>query len=254
MIILFFSHCLNGAVLQHRTKLTKNKSQNLVKEEITFEGLKFLYKTKWKSKDGYEKLSKMSLTLGKDAVPLLLDVMKRSSYPDGNRWIAIFSLTRITGEKSAPVHRKFLKHPNWLMRLGALRCLNILKDQLAQSEYERLLKDPSILVRKQALLNIDQLKLASSSSKIVLMLKDSTNYIQTKNGFSLPTDLIDQVILSLGNLKHRDVRHEFIKMMQNEQNKKLSYALDYSLEKITGLKSPQGDWKQKKQFWGSQTL
>lgn len=216
--------------------------------KISLASLEALYKTIWKSAKDYQLLTQKTLELSSTSVPLLLKVMKNSSYPENNRWMATFNLTRLMGKKTAPVLAKFLNHPHWMMRLAALKCLTLLRQSQMEKEFIRLLRDPSLIIRKQALVSIDQLKLTTAAPYVWQMFKDQDNYSGSNHNL-VKTDLIDQVILTLGNLGHAPAIKPFTLMMQDEKHKELAYVLDYSLEKLTGKTSPPGDWTKKRKFW-----
>ena len=98
----------------HRPSFTVNEQKQSLKT------LDYLFQTDWKKSVDFANLSQKSLSFGPKAVPVLLNVMKKKSYPVKNRWIAMFSLTKLMGKKSSKVLSKFTKHPDWMIRLAAL--------------------------------------------------------------------------------------------------------------------------------------
>ena len=119
---------------------------------------------------------------GGKAVEALVEVMKNGQYPELNRWIATFMLGRIMGKKASPFLVKFLKHPQWSMRVAALKTLLALKDKRFASAYAHALSDKSMLVRKQALENVKKLSLKETAPMVWAMLYDKKNYHFDKNG------------------------------------------------------------------------
>lgn len=208
--------------------------------------LEYLFKTDWKKGIDFANLSKRSLSFGPKAVPVLLNVMKKKSYPVKNRWIAMFSVTKLMGKKSAKVLSKFTKHPDWMMRLGALKCLLFLKEKQFAREYSHLLKDKSQIVRQQALMNIQQLEIKESAPAVSSLLKDITSQSNAGNNLEQMTDM---TIMTLTKFGHKDSIKTMLEMMKNSQFKNNSATIDYSLEKLTGVKSPKGDWNTKLSFW-----
>ncbi len=208
--------------------------------------LDYLFKTEWKKSVDFANLSQKSLVHGPKAVPVLLNVMKKKSYPVKNRWIAMFSLTKLMGKKSSKVLSKFTKHPDWMMRLGALKCLLFLKEKQYSQEYISLLKDKSLIVRQQALKNIHQLEIKESAPAVNSLLKDITS--QSSTGSNLE-EMTDMTIMTLTKFNHKDSIKTLVEMLKSSHFKNNSATIDYSLEKLTGIKSPNGDWNAKLSFW-----
>jgi len=212
--------------------------------------LEHLFKIDWKKSVDFATLSKQSLAYGPKAVPVLLNVMKKKSYPVKNRWIAMFSLTKLMGKKSSKILSKFMKHPDWMMRLGALKCLLFLKEKQYAPDYNSLLKDKSLIVRQQALTNIHQLEIKESAPAVSTLLREITTQNNTNTSLDQMTDM---TIVTLAKFGHKPSIKTMIDMLKNSQFKNNSATIDYSLEKLTGVKSPKGDLSSKLSFWNSYT-
>lgn len=158
----------------------------------------------------------------------------------------MFSMTKLMGKKSAKVLSKFTKHPDWMMRLGALKCLLFLKEKQFANEYAALLKDNSLIVRQQALTNIHQLEIKEKAKAVSLLLNDIKLQSSNNSGFEQMTDM---TIMTLAKFQHKDSIKTLLEMLKQQQFKNNSAAIDYSLEQLTGLKSPKGDWNSKVSFW-----
>lgn len=207
-----------------------------------------LLKTEWKKSVDFASLSQKTLSFGPKAVPVLLHAMKRKSYPVQNRWIAMFSLTKLMGKNSSKVLSKFTKHPDWMMRLGALKCLLFLKEKKYSTSYAALLKDNSLVVRQQALKNIHHLELRESSHAVNSLLSDLS-----KQDSANRDQMTDLAVVTLAKLGHKESIPTLVKMLKLQQFKKNSAAIDFSLELLTGKKSPAGDLSSKVTFWSQKT-
>lgn len=194
------------------------------------------------------KLKKRTLTYSGKAIPSLIKVMKSDQYPDKNRWVATFLVGRIMGKKSAAFLAKFLNHPSWVMRMASLKTLLVLKETQFANEYAKALKDGSLLVRKQALENIRKLNLTAKAPQVWSMLYDKRNYYAPKDGSKKRTNIISDVIETVGDLKFKDARAPLLSMIQKDKYKDIFEEIDYSLGKIIGKKSPE-DSEMKKRFW-----
>jgi HEAT repeat protein len=199
-----------------------------------------------------------TLKQGGQSVEALIEVMKNGKYPDKNRWMATFLLGQIMGEKSAPFLSKFLQHPHWVMRMASLKTMLALKQKSYGRQYATLLKDDSFIVRSQALDNIRTLKTAEAAPQVWAMLYDKKNYYQpTMNGKPLKakrSNIIKNVILTVGDLKFEKARLPLIKMIQKDRYNDIFNEMDMSLSKITGLTSPKGEQGKKRIFWQRMAL
>lgn len=194
------------------------------------------------------RLKKQTLTYSGKAVPALIQVMKSDQYPDKNRWVATFLVGRIMGKKSSPFLAKFLKHPNWIMRMASLKTLLALKEKRFGDAYAKALKDQSFIVRKQALHNIKTLELKDKAAHVWSMLYDKRNYYLPKDGQKKRTNLIKEAIKTVGDLKFEKALTPLLSMAQKEKYEDIFNEIDYSLSKILGKKSPE-DTRLKKRYW-----
>ncbi len=218
------------------------RSQTAVKEIILSEFKKEL------SNKEVMNLKKQVLSYSGKAIPALIDVMKTGTYPDKNRWVATFLVGRIMGKKSSPFLAKFLKHPNWVLRMASLKTLLALKEKKYSSLYGKALSDNSFIVRKQALDNIRLLEAQDQAPYVWSMLYDKRNYYAPKDGSKKRTNLIKQAIRTVGELKFDKAKKPLLSMIQKDKYKDIYNAIDYSLSKITGKKSPE-DHAMKMRFW-----
>src|SRR5690606_4380601 len=166
--------------LKSKIKPTAKTSEKIEKPiEVAFNSALPLleqYKQHY-SKAGMERLKEATLNAKFDAVPVLTQVMKDSSFPDKNRWIATSLLGRIMGVKSADYISKFSEHPNWMMRLASLKTLLSLNQTQYKGIYAKALKDSSLIVRYQALENIAIMKIDDLAPHVWAMLYDKSNYV-----------------------------------------------------------------------------
>lgn len=211
------------------------------------------YMINYSDKNQIASLKNETLKHGGQSVEALIEVMKNGKYPDKNRWVATFLLGQIMGDKSAPFLAKFLKHPNWVMRMASLKTMLALKQNEYGSHYAQLLSDDSFIVRSQALDNIRSMKIAHSAPQVWAMLYDKKNYYQpTMNGKALKSkrsNIIKSVILTVGDLKFEQAKLPLIKMIQKDKYNDIFNEMDLALSKITGKKSPGNDHKAKRIFW-----
>lgn len=186
------------------------------------------------------------------AVPTLIKVMKESKFPEQNRWHATMLLAQVMGKKSAPFIAKFTDHPHWMMRVAALKALLGLKQSDYTAVYSKALKDPSLIVRVQALDNISQMKITSLAPQVWNMMYDQTNYTGEK-GSRKRTSIVKSIIRTLGDVKYSEAKKPLAKLIQKPKYQDLIEDIDYSLEKITGEKSP-NSVEQRRQFWSKLAL
>ncbi len=198
-------------------------------------------------------LKDRTLEMKQKAVPVLINVMKRSDYPERNRWVATFMLGRIMGKKSSSFISKFASHPNWMMRLASLKTLLALGQDQYKGIYARALKDDAMVVRMQALDNIKKMKIKSLAPYVWAMLYDKSNYAGQK-GDRKRAHIIKQAITAVGDLEFKKAKKPMLTMIQNEKYKDVFSELDYSLNKLTDKSSPDGGITVKKHYWSRLAL
>ncbi|MBC76294.1 MAG: hypothetical protein CME64_09790 [Halobacteriovoraceae bacterium] len=225
-------------------KESKKSAQDIEKKLLT------LYKRKYSSKVGLNMLKSETLSKAQKAVPALIKVMKSSTYPDKNRWVATFMLGRIMGKKSSSFISKFAFHPNWMLRLAALKTLLALDQRQYKGIYARALKDDALIVRMQALDNIKAMNLNELAPYVWAMLYDKSNYAG-QSGKRKRAHIIKQVISTVGDLKFEKAKKPLLTMIQDKKYQDIFSELDYSLKKITGKSSPKGASTLKKKFWAN---
>lgn len=209
--------------------------------------LKKMFAKEYKSKQERGLIKAYALKKGGEAVSTLIEVMKTSSYPDDNRWMATFLLGQIMGKDAAPFIAKFIKHPKWFMRLASLKSLLVLKESNYKALYATALKDPSMIVRAQALDNITELGLSEMAPSVWSMLYDESNYAGSKKAL-VRTQMIRDVVMAVGHLKFKDAQPALLKMINNRDYSDIFTELDYALNKLTGKKSPKHSGA-KKIYW-----
>jgi hypothetical protein len=192
-------------------------------------------------------LKRHTLKHREKAVPTLIKVMKEGKYPEQNRWQATMLLGQVMGKKSAPFIAKFADHPHWMMRVASLKALLGLKQEEYTALYARALKDPSLIVRIQALDNISQMQIKSLAPDVWGMMYDQTNYTG-QVGKRKRTSIVKSIIRTLGDLKYEKAGKPLAKLIQRPKYQDLIDDLDYSLEKITGEKSPDSV-EQRRKHW-----
>ena len=220
-----------------------SKPKSMHAKNLAIKSLKLQYAKVFKGNKELKGLKARTFALGAKSVPVLIDVMKKSTYPDKNRWVATFMLGRIMGKKASPFVSKFMRHPNWVMRLAAMKTLLALGE--TKYSYSGLLKDKSLLVRSQALQNIKKLKKSSDAKFVWAMLYDKRNY----HGKLKDSSMIKEIITTVGDLKFKEAQKPLLEMMKKKKYEGLLKEIDYSLAKISGKDSPKGNMKVKKIFW-----
>lgn len=217
-------------------------------KDLTLNKLEKIFRSKNLGKRKILKLKRFIQKNKKRSVPVLIRVMKSSEYPERNRWMATFWLGKSMGKQASPFLSKFVKHPNWLLRVASLKVLLALREKKYGSLYGKLLKDPSLIVRTQALENIRQLKLHSEASKVWRMLYDRRNYYvskkKTKRG-----NIIKDIIRVVGDLNFQKAKKPLLKMILKERYTDIFSDIEYSLRRITGKVPPKGNRTVKKIYW-----
>ena len=211
------------------------------------------YQGSLKSKSARNQLMKDTLQMTQNAVPVLTRVMKSSSFPENNRWLATFMLGRIMGKKSAPFISKFAAHPHWMLRLASLKVLLALGQKQYKDLYVRALKDKALIVRHQALENINRFELKNLAPYVWGMLYDKSNY-KGAQGDRKRTNIIKEIILTMGNLGFDKAKKPMFKMIQNRKYQDIFSELDQSLSKLTKKQSPEGNISAKQYYWSREAL
>lgn len=240
----------NDSVSSKRAALTKPNKKDSV---LNADQLEKLYKRKYSSKVGLKMLKDRTLEMKQASVPTLIKVMKRSDYPEKNRWVATFMLGRIMGKKSGPFIAKFANHPSWMMRLAALKTLLALGQDQFKGIYARALKDEAMVVRMQALDNIKVMKIKKLAPYVWAMLYDKSNYAGLK-GDRKRAHIIKQAITVVGDLEFEKAKKPMLTMIQNDKYKDVFSELDYSLNKLSSKNSPEGGRTLKKHYWSRLAL
>lgn len=230
-------------------KKEQKKKSNIIPEN----NLEALYLKQPKGKAHLELLKKESMKLAQDAVPTLIKVMKHSDYPDQNRWVATYMLGKIMGKKSAKFISKFTQHPNWMLRLAALKVLLHLDQKQYKGIYARMLEDKSLIVRHQALQNIKEMKLNSLAPYVWKMLYNKQNYLGLK-GERKRSHIIKSAIRVIGDLDFKEAKMPMLKMIQKKKYKDIHGEIDYALSKINDKPSPRGNLASKRMYWNKVAL
>lgn len=197
-------------------------------------------------------LKRHTLKHRQKAVPLLIKVMKESKFPEQNRWHATMLLGQIMGKQSAPFIAKFADHPHWMMRVASLKALLALKQDSYHNVYRKSLQDPSLIVRVQALDNISQMNIKPLAPAVWGMMYDGTNY-SGDAGNRKRTSIVKSIIRTLGDLKFEKAKGALARLIQKPKYQDLVEDLDYSLEKITGLSSP-NKADERRKFWSKHAV
>jgi hypothetical protein len=220
----------------------------LVKEDVvSLERLEKMFTMDSHSPGLSAMIKRHALKHGSKCVPLLIQVMKESKYPEQNRWQATMLLGRIMGKKSAPFIARFSEHPHWMMRVASLKALLALRQDSYHAVYSKALRDPSLIVRVQALDNISRMQLKPLAPHVWNMLYDQSNY-SGDVGNRKRTSIVKSVIRTLGDIRYDKAQRPLAKLIQNPKYSDLAEDLDYSLEKITGQTSPNSA-DQRRKFW-----
>lgn len=199
------------------------------------------------------RLKAMAFSLKQKSVPTLIKVMKDANFPERNRWHATMLLGQVMGKKSAPFIAKFTEHPSWMMRVASLKALAALGMTEYKAIYARALKDASLIVRVQALDNIAHLKMTELAPHVWNMMYDQTNYTGN-NGKRKRTSIVRSIIRTIGDLKYTQAKTALKKLILKPKYQDLTEDLDYSLENITGKKSPDTSLQARRDFWNKAVI
>lgn len=120
--------------------------------------------------------SEIARAYGGEAVSPLLKIAENEKEQDAVRWASLFALARIAGKESAGILKKFMTHPNWMLRDAAIRNAAALNLSELSSSLEARLRDPALVVRTSAVDAIAHLSLKNSASKLAAALSDPANY------------------------------------------------------------------------------
>jgi len=230
------------------------KSQSVKKEDIvSLERLENMFTMDAQTPGLTSMLKRHTLKHQAKAVPVLIKVMKGDKYPEQNRWQATMLLGQVMGKNAAPFIAKFIDHPHWMMRVASLKALLGLKQAEYHQVYTKALKDPSLIVRVQALDNISKLQIKSLGPQVWNMMYDQSNY-SGDAGNRKRTSIVGSIIRTLGEIKYDKASKPLAKLIQKPKYQDLMKDLDYSLEKITGEKSPDSSVQETRKFWSNKIV
>lgn len=228
-------------LFQAPSGFTKDNTQLVLKE---------MAKANLNNKTVFGRVKSKILNMSGKAVPALVQVMKSSQYSDRARWVATFLLGKIMGKKATPFIATFTNHPNWVLRMAALKTLLALKQKQLGGIYAKALTDKSMMVRALALDIIGHFKLTNLSQNVWKMLFDKKNYhIHPKKKTLKRTQIIKRVIRTLGDLEYRKSKKALITMIKKDKYSDLFPALDYALTKITKKKINHLGPMERKKYW-----
>jgi len=206
------------------------------------------------SKESKKILKKKVISNGGKSVPALVEVMKKDIYPDNSRWLATLLLGRVMGKRGAAYIARFMEHPSWVLRMASLKTLLALSAKEYGGYFAKLLKDKSFIVRTQALENIKLLGLNKYAPHVWSMLYDKKNYYESKKSSKAKrTNIIKNAVTAIGDLKFKKAQDPLFKMIQKNRYDDMFNEIEYSLEQITGKKSPKGTRQIKRRFWKKQS-
>lgn len=250
------SLALANKVTPKQIQLLKDPSGKRIqleqKDVVTLERLENMFTMDARTPGLQAMLKRHTFKHRQKAVPVLIKVMKDGKYPEQNRWHATMLLAQVMGSKSAPFIAKFADHPHWMMRVASLKALLGLKQTEYHAVYAKALKDPSLIVRVQALDNISKLNITSLAPEVWNMMYDQSNYTGEK-GARKRTSIVKSIIRTVGDVRFEKAKKPLAKLIQKPKYQDLIEDLDYSLEKITGEKSPNA-MDQRRKFWSKLAL
>ena len=177
-------------------------------------------------------LLEASLKLQGNAVAVLTGVMKDKSFPDRNRWMATTTLAQMMGHQSLPLLKKYIDHPDWIMRMAALQAMTYLGYKEDKKVYQKALNDSSLLVRSLALDSVKKLSLRELEDDLLKMMFDQKNYQQEKAGKHRRGPLISKVIRTLGEIKSSKAQRLFTSMQSKRHFGDLRTDLDYAISRF----------------------
>jgi len=185
-------------------------------KEFSFAGIKKILKKEKILPKHSKQVQNLLFKLDNKAVPTIVEIMKSDKYPDQSRWLATLSLARIMGLKSLPFIKKFLRHPNWMMRLSALKVIRMFKDKSSEKTIEKMLFDKSLLVRVEALEMIKSFKTKNSAKTVWKMMYDKKNYQKFNKSKVIPTEVISRILKTIQTLDYKEAKPALIKL-RNEK-------------------------------------
>ncbi len=201
-------------------------------KDFSFAGIKKLLKKENLGPEHSKKVQTLLLQLDNKSVPTIIEVMKSDTYPDKNRWVATLTLARIMGEKSLPFIKKFLRHPNWMMRLSALKVMRMFKDKTSDSLVEKMLFDKSLLVRVEALEMIKSLKKKNSAKSVWKMMYDKKNYQKFSKSKVVPTEVISRILKTIETLDYKKAKPVLVKLKKERRFSSLSSEIQTTINSL----------------------
>ena len=105
-----------------------------------------------------------------------------------------------------------------------------------------------MIVRHQALENIKAMKLKDMAPYVWAMLYDKSNYAG-QEGERKRAHIIKQAIKTVGDLGFQKSKDPMLKMIKSKKYRDIAGELDYSLNKLSENKSPDGNLKMKIHYW-----
>lgn len=251
--LAFFSTInIYAAVKNPNIEKKTTKLKDKVELTIDQQQLLTLYASKKITKADLKKIKQQTLAMAQKSVPTLVQVIKSKDYSDRSRWLAIFMLGRVMGRKSADYIAHYTRHPNWMLRVAALKVLTALDQKQFISLFGQRLKDKSMVVKIQALESIQKLKLSRLGPYVWKMLFDENNYVKTA-GKRKRTQVIAKAIRTLGAIEYKAAQKPLLAMTQSRRYNDLFEHVDWSLNQISKNSSPQNaPIGERRKFWAKQ--
>ena len=190
-----------------------------------------MFQEKVLDKKQIEKIKKELNENPKLNIPVLFSVMKDKKHSEQSRWLATLLVGKALGKKSINYLSNYVSHPDVILRLASIKSLLSLEAKSKRKVFEKALFDKSLLVRKEALRAVRLLNLKKSAPSLMKMLLDKNNYY-VKNKKLKRSEIIKQVISTLGDLKYSKAKGLFIKLRGKSGYEDLYPSIDYALSKF----------------------
>jgi len=173
---------------------------------------------------------------GSKAVEPLLNIAKKTTNDDTDRYISIMGIAKTGGKATAPLILPFLKDPSWMVRNASLRALMVLNNRKIAVSILPLLNDQALVVRNEAVLAVEKLRPRGALKAILATLDDQRNY---RSGFAqwVPYKSLDAVVKISGGKKSAIATAKALQgLLSHKQDTKLLAKTVVTLELLTGIK------------------
>lgn len=167
---------------------------------------------------------------GLNAVSELQAIALDEKESDEARWVALFTLSKLTGRNASTVIKKLMNAKSWMLRDAAVKNAAALGAIELREDVESKLSDPALIVRTSAVDALNALNSTASAPKLIRALDDMKNFAGKK-----PLWIHDHILDTLVKFDYKPAIPALVDFMEKTKGdvKMLPKTLQ-ALQSLTG--------------------